>query len=109
MDPGDRVLAAAKALQPEFFAGRAVFIDEFDTFNAPKRRLLEAMLTMAGDVTVALCCDGMEDYEGGLGLFSGAKQMAAALRPAGTTACRWPRRWCWIPTGATAARRILPG
>ena len=80
MDPGDRVQAAARALQPEFFAGRAVFIDEFDTFNAPKRRLLEAMLTMAGDVTVALCCDGMEDYEGGLGLFSGAKQMAAALR-----------------------------
>ena len=80
MDPGDRVLAAAKALQPDFFAGRAVFIDEFDTFNAPKRRLLEAMLTMAEDVTVALCCDGMEDYEGGLGLFSGAKQMAAALR-----------------------------
>ena len=80
MDPGDRVLAAARALQPDFFAGRAVFIDEFDTFNAPKRRLLEAMLTMAEDVTVALCCDGLEDYEGGLGLFSGAKQMAAALR-----------------------------
>src|SRR5699024_9466527 len=80
MDPGDRVLAAAKALQPDFFAGRALFIDEFDTFNAPKRRLLEALLTMAEDVTVALCCDGLEDYEGGLGLFSGAKQLAAALR-----------------------------
>ncbi|MBQ5754132.1 MAG: ATP-binding protein, partial [Oscillospiraceae bacterium] len=38
MDPGDRVaLSAEKALaHPEFFTGKAVFIDEFDTFDAAK-------------------------------------------------------------------------
>ncbi len=80
MDPGDRVLAAARAVPPEFFADTAVFIDEFDTFNAPKRRMMERMLQAASQVTVGLCCDGLEDHEGGMGLFSGAKKMAAALR-----------------------------
>ena len=80
MDPSDRVLSAAEVLEPGFLEGRAVFIDEFDTFNAPKRRLLERILQFAPETTVALCCDGLDDAEGGLGLFSGAKRMALALR-----------------------------
>lgn len=80
MDPTDRVAAAAERLAPDFFAGTAVFIDEFDTFNAPKRKMLEAMLPCAQSITVALCADGLEDNEEGLGLFSGAKKMAGALR-----------------------------
>ena len=40
MDPGDRVQRAAQTLDAAWFAGRAVFIDEFDTFNAPKRAML---------------------------------------------------------------------
>ena len=80
MDPTDRVAAAAERLAPEFFEGVEVFIDEFDTFNAPKRKMLEAMLGCAQSITVALCADGLEDREGGLGLFSGAKKMAGALR-----------------------------
>ena len=80
MDPTDRVAAAAERLEPDFFADAAVFIDEFDTFNAPKRRMLERMLQCAPSITVALCADGLEDREGGLGLFSGAKKMAGALR-----------------------------
>ncbi|MDY6007528.1 MAG: PD-(D/E)XK nuclease family protein, partial [Gemmiger sp.] len=79
MDPTDRQQLAAQRLQPEFFAGRAVYVDEFDTFNAPKRALLAAMLP-AADVTVCLCCDGETDPEHGLGLFSGAKKVAATLR-----------------------------
>ena len=74
MDPGDRQQRAAERLDAEFFAGRAVFIDEFDTFNAPKRALLAAMLPVA-DVTVCLCCDGEQDSDGGMGLFSGAKHV----------------------------------
>ena len=35
MDPGDRQQRAAERLDAAFFAGRAVYIDEFDTFNAP--------------------------------------------------------------------------
>lgn len=79
MDPGDRQQLAARYLDADFFAGRAVYIDEFDTFNAPKRALLAAMLPVA-DVTVCLCCDGMQDRDGGMGLFSGAKAVAASLR-----------------------------
>ena len=79
MDPGDRQQLAAQYLDAAFFAGRAVYIDEFDTFNAPKRALLAAMLPVA-DVTVCLCCDGPEDRDGGMGLFSGAKAVANSLR-----------------------------
>lgn len=79
MDPGDRVELAAKQLDADFFAGRGVYIDEFDTFNASKRAMLAAMLP-ASDVTVALCCDGPQDRDGGMGLFSGAKRVAAQLR-----------------------------
>lgn len=78
MDPGDRQQLAANYLDADFFAGRAVYIDEFDTFNAPKRALLAAMLPVA-DVTVCLCCDGLQDRAGGMGLFSGAKAVANSL------------------------------
>ena len=52
MDPADRLELAADRLEaalaagklPEFLRDRAVFVDEFDTFNAPKKRLLGAML-----------------------------------------------------------------
>ena len=94
MDPGDRVELAAKQLDADFFAGRGVYIDEFDTFNASKRAMLAAMLP-AADVTVALCCDGPQDRDGGMGLFSGAKRVAAQLRrmaeQAGVPCPRWTR------------------
>ena len=79
MDPGDRQQRAAERLDAAFFAGRAVYIDEFDTFNAPKRALLAAMLPVA-DVTVCLCCDGEQDRDGGMGLFSGAKNVVNTLK-----------------------------
>lgn len=79
MDPGDRQQLAAQRLDADFFAGRAVYMDEFDTFNAPKRALLAAMLPVA-DVTVCLCCDGEQDNDGGMGLFSGSKRVAASLK-----------------------------
>ena len=71
MDPGDRQELAARRLREagagaDFFSGRAVYIDEFDTFNAPKRALLEAMLP-ATDLTVSLCCDGLQENDGGVG------------------------------------------
>ena len=57
-----------------------MFIDEFDTFNAPKKRLMGAMLAALPAVTVALCEDGAPMQPGDLELFSGAKQVAAQLR-----------------------------
>lgn len=88
MDPADRLELAADRLEnalargslPEFLQDRAVFIDEFDTFNAPKKRLMGVMLAALPMVTVALCDDGAPLVPGDFGLFSGAKQMAAQLR-----------------------------
>ena len=88
MDPADRLELAADRLEaalargqlPEFLQGREVFIDEFDTFNAPKKRLMGAMLAALPTVTVALCDDGAPMVPGDMGLFSGAKQVAAQLR-----------------------------
>ena len=88
MDPSDRIELAAARLEgalaegrvPAFLAGRAVYIDEFDTFNAPKQRLMGAMLAALPEVTVALCDDGAPAAPDGLGLFSGAKAVGARLR-----------------------------
>ncbi len=41
------------------------FVDEFDTFNAPKKRLMGAMLAALPTVTVALCDDGTPIAAGG--------------------------------------------
>ena len=88
MDPSDRLELAASRLEaalargelPEFLRDRAVFIDEFDTFNAPKKRLMGALLASLPTVTVALCDDGTPLVPGDMSLFSGAKQVAVQLR-----------------------------
>ena len=88
MDPADRLELAADRLEaalardelPDFLREREVFIDEFDTFNVPKKRLMGAMLAALPAVTVALCEDGAPMQPGDLELFSGAKQVAAQLR-----------------------------
>ena len=88
MDPADRLELAADRLEdaysrgelPNFLREREVFIDEFDTFNAPKKRLMGVLLAALPAVTVALCDDGAPLVPGDLGLFSGAKQVAAQLR-----------------------------
>ena len=88
MDPSDRLELAAARLEaalargelPDFLREREVFIDEFDTFNAPKKRLLGALLAALPRVTVALCDDGAPLVPGDVSLFSGAKQVAVQLR-----------------------------
>ena len=88
MDPADRLELAAGRLEaalaegriPDFLQGREVFIDEFDTFNAPKKKLMGAMLSALPMVTVALCDDGAPLQPDDFSLFSGAKRVAAQLR-----------------------------
>lgn len=81
LDPSDRLEAAAARLRehPEFLTGTQVFIDNFDGFTAPQYALL-AGLVRAEKCTVALCCDGLADHDGGMGLFSSVKRAAARLR-----------------------------
>ena len=74
MDPGDRQQRAASGWTRNS-SRSAVFIDEFDTFNAPKRALLAAMLPVA-DVTVCLCCDGEQDQTAAWGC-SAARSMSS--------------------------------
>lgn len=78
MDPGDRVELAAHSLDRTFFAGRTVYIDEFDTFNHAKKEMLLAMLS-ATDVTVSLCCDRWTSGEAD-SVFSGAYRVANELK-----------------------------
>ncbi len=87
MDPADRLALAADQLEgaaaeggiPAFLAGRAVFVDEFDTFNAPKKRLMAALMAAAPEVTVALCTDGLPAQTGDISLFSGGRRLALTL------------------------------
>ena len=127
MDPSDRLELAADRLEaalargglPEFLQDRELFIDEFDTFNAPKKRLLGALLASLPTVTVALCDDGAPLVPGDASLFSGAKQVAMQLRqlarrplPAGPPPVPAGRRGpyrCWpaafhSPAGSVPAR-----
>ncbi len=103
LDPTDRVKLAATQLQqacsagevPDFLAGRAVFIDEFDTFNAPKKQLLLALFGACESITASLCADGLtlpsapaaegvEPHKAtfleDVSLFSGARRVAFDLR-----------------------------
>ena len=61
MDPEDRVDTAARRLEPDFFAGQAVFVDEFDAFNASKYRLLEAILPAAEEAVEEAAEPDMEN------------------------------------------------
>ena len=71
MDPSDRLELAASRLEaalargelPEFLRDRAVFIDEFDTFNAPKKRLMGALLASLPTVTGKTVEENLETAE----------------------------------------------
>ena len=88
MDPADRLELAADRLEaalargelPDFLREREVFIDEFDTFNAPKNaadgRDAGGAAHRHGGPVRRRCAHGAGD----MGLFSGAKQVAAQLR-----------------------------
>ena len=71
MDPSDRLELAVSRLEaalargelPEFLRDRAVFIDEFDTFNAPKKRLMGALLASLPTVTGKTVEENLETAE----------------------------------------------
>ncbi len=79
MDPDDRLTLAAEGATPATFAGKACLIDNFDGFTAPEYKLLESLMAHCEEVAVALCCDEMQENEGGLGLFSPVRATAQRL------------------------------
>lgn len=114
MDPADRLELAADRLEaalargelPDFLREREVFIDEFDTFNAPKKRLMGAMLAALPTVTVALCDDGAPMVPRDMGLFPAQSRWphSCGSWPAKTVLMRQCRSCC----AATCAIRMRP-
>ena len=103
MDPADRLELAGARLEealaggevPGFLRGREVFIDEFDTFNAPKKRLLGAMLAALPCVTVALCDDGAPLLPGDVSLSPAqSRWRCSSANWPGKTGPRWPPPNC---------------
>ncbi|MFQ9499971.1 MAG: hypothetical protein ACLR0Q_01725 [Faecalibacterium sp.] len=114
MDPADRLELAADRLEaalargelPDFLREREVFIDEFDTFNAPKKRLMGAMLAALPTVTVALCDDGAPMVPGIWGFFPAQSRWphSCGSWPAKTVLMRQCRSCC----AATCAIKMRP-
>ncbi|MFV0412474.1 MAG: PD-(D/E)XK nuclease family protein [Oscillospiraceae bacterium] len=78
LDPQDRLTLAAQT-GGEYFAGQHCYIDNFDGFTAPEYTMLAHMLRHCEALTLALCCDGLAETSGGLGLFSPVRRTAARL------------------------------
>jgi len=67
LDPLDDISRAGKLLETHpYFAGKAVFIDEFDGFTANENGILKALLSQAESVTVSLCMPQYADEKTGL-------------------------------------------
>lgn len=80
LDGEDDLIRAVQMLSPrEFFGGVSVFIDSFTAFMEAEYQMLGAMLAGASDVTAAFTCDGLDDPDQGLGVFSASKESAARL------------------------------
>ena len=80
IDGEDNILRALDLLDPrEFFGGVSVFVDSFTAFMAAEYRMLAAILAGAQEVCAAFTCDGLEEREDGLGVFSASRESAARL------------------------------
>ena len=79
LDPMDDLLHLAEDLpQSRFFRGAHIFIDGFKSFTGQQKLVLEALMPMAADVTVSLCCDPFGDPDGS-DVFADAAATAAYL------------------------------
>lgn len=79
IDPQDMLTMAAEGETGAFFDGLHCFIDDFDGFTAPEYTLLRRVVACCESVCVALCCDGLAETEGGMGLFSPVRKTAQRL------------------------------
>ncbi len=89
MDPADRLTLAAGRADSDYFEGKSFFIDNFDGFTGSEYLLLGPVLQHCDTVYAALCCDGLAETDGGLGLFSPVRRTAQRLLDAARKAgCR---------------------
>ena len=65
--------------EQKLFAGKTVFLDSFKGFTEQQFAVLDRLLVQAKDVFIALLSDGLDDPDGGMGLFSNVKRTAARL------------------------------
>ncbi len=79
MDPEDRLLLASKKAGQDAFFEKTCYIDNFDGFTAPEYTMLCCLIQYCEAVCVSLCCDGLQETENGLGLFSPSRSTAQRL------------------------------
>ncbi len=65
--------------QHDFFSGRTVVVDSFQSFTGQEYRILELILRQADDVFVTLCADGLGTPADDTGLFAIARRTAKIL------------------------------
>lgn len=81
LDPlDDLTLLAEKLPESRLLRGAAVFVDGFKGFTAQEMGVLEVILGLADELTVALCTDTLTDTEEGFGLFSSVTRTANRLQ-----------------------------
>lgn len=79
-DPRDRLTRLAEGLrESRWAAGMEVYIDGFTDFTPQERLVLTQLMGQAATLTVALTCDGLEENDGGVGVFSPARRTARVL------------------------------
>lgn len=79
-DPRDRLSRLTTALEgSQWGTGTDFYLDGFTDFTPQERAVLAVLLEQANTVTVALTCDGLEEHEGGSGIFSPARRTARQL------------------------------
>ncbi|MDD3428926.1 MAG: PD-(D/E)XK nuclease family protein [Oscillospiraceae bacterium] len=79
MDETDKITRAAEKADARYFCEKAFYIDDFDGFTAPEYRMLARIIENAQSCTVTLCCDSLQDYDDGMGIFSPVKKTASRL------------------------------
>ncbi len=78
-DPEDRLLQAAERADCGYFDNKICFIDNFDGFTSPEYAMLGQIIKGCEMVFAALCCDQLQEIDGGMGLFSPVRKTAMRL------------------------------
>lgn len=75
----DLIRACAILENNNFFGEYSLFVDGFTTFMAAEFELLGHAVAQAGQVVFAMTCDGLEDAQKGMGVYSPVKSAISRL------------------------------